>query len=57
MAKKALSFFELCAYGLGVIGGIGYACYCRAWVIAIAVAVLGAMAVPEAREAYKRLTA
>ena len=41
--KKIWSFLGLCGWVLGVIGGIGYACYSGAWVIAVAVLVLGVM--------------
>ncbi len=55
MAKKFLRFFELCAYVMGTIGGIGYCCYAHAYHIAVAVAVLGVMAWPEFRAAAKEL--
>ena len=55
MIKKARYFFELCAYALGSIGGLGYCLYSRAWVIAAAVVVLAVMAWPEARYAFRRL--
>ncbi len=54
--KKFLYFFAMCAYGVGAIGGFGYACYCKAWVIAACVAVLAAMAFPKAKEFYNKLT-
>lgn len=56
MFKKFLSFAELCAYVLGAIGGFGYCAYCKAWPVAVAVAVLAAMAYPEAKAAFRRLT-
>ena len=54
--KKLLYFFGMCAYGVGSIGGFGYALYCKAWVIAACVAVLAAMAFPKAKEFYNKLT-
>ena len=56
MIKKARYFFELCAYALGSIGGLGYCLYNRAWVIAIAVVILAIMAFPEAKYAYYQIT-
>lgn len=56
MFKKILSFFELCAYAVGTIGGIGYACYCKAYFIAVCVVALAAMAFPEAKAAFLRIT-
>ena len=53
--KKILYFLALFLYGLGTIGGIGYALYSGAWVIAIAVAVLAAMAWPTAKKLYHLL--
>lgn len=54
--KKLLSFAELCAYVLGTIGGVGYACYSHAYLIAAAIVALGAMAFPEAKRAFEELT-
>jgi len=51
--KGILSFVMICLFALGVIGGIGYACYNGAWVIAIGVAALGWMAWPKVVEYYK----
>ena len=48
-------FFEMCAYIVGVIGGIGSACYTKAYFIGACVAVLGAMAFPELKKAVKEL--
>ena len=57
MGKKFLSFFGLCAYVLGVLGGLGYCIAAGAWVIAAAVVVLGVMAFPTARQFFKDLQA
>lgn len=50
--KKFVYLAILFAYVMGVIGGIGYACYVHEWVIAIAVAVVGVMAYPTAKDIY-----
>lgn len=57
MSKKFLCFFGLAAYAVGSIGGIGYACYSKAYFIAVCVAVLAGMAFPTAKEWFKTLTA
>ena len=57
MWKKFLAFFELCAYGLGAIGGFGYCAFDKAWPIAIAIVALAVMAFPEAKRAFQELTA
>ena len=48
--------FILMAYLMGSIGGIGYACYSKAYVIAVAVAVLAAMAFPTAKSVFQKWT-
>ena len=53
--KQLFSFLVLCMYAMGTIGGIGYAAYCKAYLIAVAVLVLALMAVPTARNYYKYL--
>ena len=53
--KKILYFLALFLYGLGTIGGIGYAIYSGAWVIAIAVVVLAVMAFPTAKWFFNQL--
>lgn len=52
---KFLSFLELCAYVVGFIGGIGYACHSKAYLIACCVGLLGIMAFGEAKKAFKRM--
>jgi uncharacterized membrane protein len=54
--KKYIYLIGLFAYAMGTIGGIGYACYSGAWVIAVAVAILSAMAFPTAKEFYYKIT-
>lgn len=53
--KKIASFFALAAIFVGLLGGIGYALYCRAYFIAICLCVLGWAAVPKVVELYKNL--
>lgn len=53
--KKILSFFMLCLYVLGVIGGIGYTLYCGAYPISAGVAALGYMAFGKAKEYFDYL--
>ena len=42
-------------YAMGVIGGIGYAVESKAYVIAVAVGMLGYMALPMAKNWWKEL--
>lgn len=56
MAKGFIYMFILMAYAMGTIGGIGYACYSHAYVIAIAVAVLAVMAFPTAKSVFQKWT-
>lgn len=44
--KNFLYFLAICAYVLGVVGGIGYSIYGGSWPIAIGVAATGYMAFP-----------
>ena len=48
--KNILKLFGIAAWALGTIGGIGYAIYSKAYLIAIAIAVLGAMAFPTVKK-------
>ena len=57
MLKKIYCFFVLCAYVLGALGGFGWAAYNKAWLIAVCVAALAAMAFPYVRKAFKELCA
>ncbi|MBO4786912.1 MAG: hypothetical protein J5510_07585 [Prevotella sp.] len=54
--KKIMCFIALFLYIMGTIGGIGYCLYNKAYVIAIAVAVLSVMAFPTVRNMFKYLT-
>ncbi len=53
--KKFISLAKLCVALLAGIGGIGYALYSQAYVIAIAVALLVWLAWPSINEAWKDL--
>lgn len=54
--NKILAFFIIAAYVLGTIGGFGYALFGGSWPIAIAIIVLGILAFPEVKKAFKELT-
>ena len=55
--KKVVSFFGLCAYAVGSIGGFGLAMYGKGYFIALCVVALAVMAFPKAKEFFKELTA
>lgn len=55
MLKKIGYFFGLCAYTVGAIGGFGYACYCKAYFIAVCVVALAVMAFPTVKSFYNKL--
>ena len=50
--KKVYCFIMLCLYVLGVVGGIGYTCYCGAYPIAVGVAATGFLAFYKAKEYF-----
>ena len=54
--KKIWSFLGLCGWVLGVIGGIGYAWYSHAYLIAVAVAFLGSLSFDKVRGFVRELT-
>lgn len=54
--KKILCFIALFLAIVGVIGGIGYALYCKAYVIAFSVFVVGGLAYPQVKRLYLYLT-
>lgn len=54
--KKFLYLLGLAAYGVGSIGGFSYACYCKAYFIAMCVVALALMAFPKAKEFFTKLT-
>jgi hypothetical protein len=51
--KGIISMFLLMLYAMGSIGGFGYACYCKAYVIAAAVLVLAILAFPTIKKVFK----
>ena len=51
--KKFFYTFLLMLYAMGSIGGFGYACYCKAYVIAAAVLVLAILAFPTIKKVFK----
>ena len=53
--KGFIYFALICLYILGAIGGIGYACYNHAYLIAVGVAVVAAMAFPYINEVFKKM--
>ena len=55
-AKQILRMVILMAYVMGAIGGTGYALYCRAYVIAIAVVVLAVLAFPVVKKIFQDST-
>ena len=54
--KGFIYFALICLYILGTIGGIGYACYNHAYLIAVGVAAVALMALPQVIKFYKSLT-
>ncbi len=46
----------LLLYAMGVVGGIGYACYNHAYLIAVGVAAVALMALPQVVKYFKALT-
>lgn len=53
MKNEFLSFFKLIVAFVACIGGIGYACYSGAYVIAVAIALLTVLAWPVLKAAWK----
>ena len=54
--KGIISMFLLMLYAMGTIGGFGYAMYCKAYLIAVAVLVLAIMAFPTAKRLFQEWT-
>lgn len=48
--KNIFNLFGIAAWVLGTFGGFGYAIYSKAYLVAIAVAILGAMAFPTVKK-------
>ena len=55
--KKILSFFGLCFYIVGAIGGLGWSLYGKGYFIACCVALLVVYAFPTAKKLYGNLLA
>lgn len=53
--NKILPFILLVLAFVGVVGGIGYTIYCKAYPIAMGVGVVGWMAIPKAKEMFNKL--
>ena len=53
--KKVFYFVMVCLWALGTIGGVGYSCYCEAYLIAVGCAACGWMAWPTMRSYADRL--
>ena len=53
MKNEFLSFFKLIVAIVACIGGIGYACYSGAYVIAVAIVLLTILAWPVLTAAWK----
>ena len=53
--NKILSFFLLVLAFVGVVGGIGYTVYYKAYPIAVGIGVVGWMAWPKIREIFEKL--
>lgn len=56
MKKGFINTFVLMLYAMGSTGGFGYACYCKAYVIAAAVLVLAILAFPTIKKVFKEWT-
>ena len=54
--KGLIYFLLICLYILGAIGGVGYALHNHAYLIAIGVVVVSAMALPQVVKYYQMLT-
>lgn len=54
--KGFIYFALICCYILGTIGGIGFACYNHAYLIAIGVAAVALMALPQVVKYFKFMT-
>lgn len=53
--KGFIYFALICLYILGTIGGIGYACYNHAYLIAVGVAAVALMAFPYIKGVFKKM--
>lgn len=55
MKQQIISFIILALYILGTVGWFGYAIYCGAYLISIAIVALALMALPTARNCIEDL--
>lgn len=55
MWYKLLYFFAICAYILGAFGGVGYALFNSAYLIAVSVLIIAVMAFPVLFGCIKKL--
>ena len=53
--KGFIYFALICLYILGSIGGIGYACYNKAYPVTLGVAAVAAMAFPYIKGVFKKM--
>ena len=53
--NKVIIFFLLCLAFMGIIGGIGYTFYDKAYPIAVGIAVAGWMAWPKFKELFNKM--
>lgn len=54
--KKIYYFIGICLAVVGIIGGIGYACFSGAWFITIALVYCGYLVYPQVKNLVERLT-
>ena len=52
---KCIEFLLCFAYVVGVIGGVGYAIYCKEYVIAVCLLLTGGMALPVVTKMFNHL--
>lgn len=53
--NKILVFFLLVLAFVGIVGGIGYTTYYKAYPIAVGIAVVGWLAWPKVKETFRKL--
>lgn len=53
--KKIACFLGICCWGVGAIGGFGYAAYAHAWFIAVCVAFLAVLSFDRVRDMVRYL--
>lgn len=55
MKKDFLKFLAISAYGIGALGGFGYAAWCGRWLIAACIVVLALLAWPTVKGYFRAL--